>query len=125
MHERSLVKGLIEQVLEEGRTRGLGRIHEIQLQIGEFSGVEPRLVEIAFAEMATEYWDSEIRLIVDVVPLAAVCRTCRADFPVQGFRFLCPVCGCGDVDVTSGEEMRLSSVRAEKQRSVQCEEVKV
>lgn len=115
MHERSLVKAIIEQVLEEGRLRGLGRIHEIQLQIGEFSGVEPMLVESAFAEMASEYWDTEVRLMVEVVPLTATCQTCGEVFHVEGFRFVCPRCGGGDVQVTAGEEMRLASVRAERQ----------
>ena len=122
MHERSLVKTLIEQVREEGRARGLGRIHEIQLQIGEFSGVEPTLVESAFNEMSPEYWETEVRLIVEVIPLTAACRTCRASFPVEGFRFVCPQCGGGDVHVTAGEELRLASVRAERQTV--CEGVK-
>ncbi len=115
MHERSLVKTLIEQVLEEKRVRELGRIHEIQLQIGEFSGVEPRLVESAFAEMAPEVWDTEVRLTVEVIPLTATCRACGEAFHVEGFRFVCPRCGGGNVQVTAGEEMRLASVRAERQ----------
>lgn len=115
MHERSLVKGLIEQVLEEGRARGLGRIYEIYLQIGEFSGVEPMLLESAFAEMATEDWDYDVRLIIEVVPLMASCLACDDTFHVEGFRFLCPRCGGGNVQVTAGEEMRLVSVRAERQ----------
>lgn len=115
MHERSLVQALIEQVLEEGRVRSLGQIHEILLQIGEFSGVEPMLVESAFAEMASEHWDYEVRLMVEVVPLTATCRTCGEVFHIEGFRFLCPRCGGGNVQVTAGEEMRLASVRAERQ----------
>lgn len=122
MHERSLVKSLIEQVLAEGRDRGLGRIHEIQLQIGEFSGVEPSLVESAFAEMASEFWDTEVRLVIEVVPLTATCQTCGEAFHVESFRFVCPRCGGGNVQVTAGEEMRLACVRAERQAA--CEGVR-
>jgi len=50
MHERSLVRSLIEQVVEEMQSRGIERIVSVQLQIGEFSGVEPALIELAFAE---------------------------------------------------------------------------
>ena len=125
MHERSLVKGLITDVLEQARTRHLGRIHEIELQIGEFSGVEPRLVEMAFAEMALDYWETEVRLIVNVVPLMAVCQGCRGEFPVQGFHFLCPTCGSNKVDVISGEELRLVSLRAERMMNSPSDEVNV
>lgn len=121
MHERSLVKTLIEQVLDEARVRGLGRIHEVRLQIGEFSGVEPQLVESAFVEMASDVWDPAVRLTIEVVPLAARCLPCDAAFQVEGFRFVCPQCGGGDVQVTGGEEMRLASVRAERQTA--CEGV--
>lgn len=122
MHERSLVKTLIEQVLEEGRVRGLGRIHEVRLQIGEFSGVEPSLVESAFAEMASESWDTAVRLTVEVVPLTATCLTCSEAFHVESFRFVCPRCGGGNIQVTAGEELRLVSVRAERQTA--CEGVR-
>ena len=113
MHERSLVRAIIKQVIVESHARRLGRIHEIRLQIGEFSGVEPRLIESAFEEMASEFWDTEIRLTVDVVPLTANCRTCHVEFPIESFRFVCPACAGGDVKITAGEEVRIVSLTAE------------
>ena len=113
MHERSLVKGMIEQVLEEGRIRGLGQIHEIRIEIGEFSGVEPLLLKSAFDEMAVEYWPTPVQLRIDVIPLTANCQTCHENFRVTDFRFVCPKCGGGDVAITAGEEMRLVSLNAE------------
>ena len=113
MHERSLVKGLIEQVLEEGRNRRLGHIHEIRIAIGEFSGVEPHLVKSAFDEMSGEYWPTPVQLAIEVIPLTALCQACQLSFCVTDFRFVCPKCGGGDVTVTGGEELRLVSLRAE------------
>lgn len=114
MHERSLVNTLIEQVKEAAKVRGLGRIHEIHLQIGEFSGVEPRLFESAFEEMAPACWDTEVHLTIEVVPLTAKCTICNDVFHVEGFCFICPQCG-GKVHVIAGEEMRLVSLGAECQ----------
>ena len=115
MHERSMIKALIEQVREEARLRRLGRIHEIQLQIGEFSGVEPLLIESAFCEMSGEYWEYEVRLNVEVISLKASCRTCGECFLVQNFHFVCPGCDGKEVEVTEGEEMRLVNILAERQ----------
>ena len=123
MHERSLVKGLIDQVLEEARVRGLGRLHNIRLQIGEFAGVEPRLVESAFEELAPSFWDHHVQLVLESVQLTAMCRNCQSDFQVEGFRFLCPLCGSGNVEVTAGEEMRLVSVSAERPAYENSDEV--
>ena len=121
MHERSLVKTLIDQVREEARVRNMGRIHEIQLQIGEFSGVEPLLMESAFCEMSAEYWEYEVRLIVEVISLKASCRTCGECFSIENFHFFCPTCDGKDVEVTAGEEMRLVNILAERQST--CEGV--
>ena len=115
MHERSLVRSLIEQVVGEMQSRGIERIVSVQLQIGEFSGVEPALVELAFAEEAARTWDSAVRLNLEVVPLSATCRVCGAAFRVEQFRFVCPDCGAGSVEVTAGEEMRLVSLSAARQ----------
>ncbi len=113
MHERSLVKGLIEQVLEEGRNRRLGQLHEIRIEIGEFSGVEPLLVKSAFDEMAVEYWPTRVELKIEVIPLSAICQACQSSFRVTDFRFICPKCGGGEVKITAGEELKLVNLRAE------------
>jgi hydrogenase nickel incorporation protein HypA/HybF len=113
MHERSLVKGLIEQVVVEGGNRHLGQIHEILIEIGEFSGVEPVLVKSAFDEMAGEYWPTPVELLIEVIPLSAICQPCQSSFRVTDFRFVCPKCGGGEVKITAGEELRLVSLRAE------------
>jgi hydrogenase nickel incorporation protein HypA/HybF len=119
MHERSLVKALIEQIIEEAARRKLGRLHEVRLQLGEFSGVEPALVESAFAEMAVDVWGHAVRLVVEVVPLTARCPACALPFHVNAFRFICPRCGGGDEQITAGEELQLVSLRAERRAA--CE----
>lgn len=114
MHERSLVKSLIEQVCDEVRLRKLGRIHAVRLELGEFSGVEPKLVELAFAELAGACWDFPVRLDVTVVPLLARCADCGTSFRVESFRFVCPVCGKTRVDIVDGDQVRLVSLDAER-----------
>ena len=119
MHERSIVKLIIDQVQEEIANRSLGRLLEIQLEIGEFSGVEPRLVESAFAEMASEVWEDSVQLAVRVTPLVAVCQACDCEFRIQNFRFECPECAAKDVRVVSGEEIRIVELRAERRPNVE------
>lgn len=110
MHERSLVRQLIEQVEEELRNRHLGGLTAVHLDVGEFSGVEPSLIELAFQDMAVGQWPNEVRLIMNVIPLAARCRQCGEDFRVERFRFVCPHCEHAAVDVIAGEDMQLVSL---------------
>lgn len=113
MHERSLVTTIIEQVCEELHIRNLGRVVEVHLEIGEFSGVDSTLVELAFAEMAFEHWGYDVRLQITNIPLMAECRVCQKDFSVQRFEFLCPLCHGGDVQLKQGDEIRINELLTE------------
>lgn len=113
VHERSLAIALIRQIDEELRLRGLYRLAEVRLAIGEFAGLEQRLFELAFEELALEHWGVAPRLHCEIIPLTACCRSCTKEFVVARFRFECPACGSRQVDVTAGEELQFVSLRAE------------
>lgn len=114
MHERAIVKSLLDLVNKEVNSRQLMNVRDIQVEIGEFSGVEPALVAIAFDEMAAECWPNRVNLQIRVAPLLAFCQECVRDFPVEQFQFVCPICGARDVRVTSGEEIRVMNIIAER-----------
>lgn len=113
MHERSLVESLIRQIDEEVQRRGLGRLHGVHLEIGEFAGVESVLFESAFAELAADHWPGAVELTCRSISLTARCRRCLAEFVVERFRFVCPHCQGRELDVIAGEELKLVSLRAE------------
>jgi hydrogenase nickel incorporation protein HypA/HybF len=112
MHERSLVRALLEQVREEAQRRGLGNVQGVCVDIGEFAGVEVSLVRLAFEELASEVLGSGATLELRTTPLRAKCRLCAAEFSVRRFCFLCPHCG-SDSDLVAGDEVRLVSMIAE------------
>lgn len=112
MHERSLVMRLIEQVDDELASRSLVNLIEVHVAIGEFAGVEPILLSSAFKELATQHWGRDVCLSLDVVPLTALCERCGSVFRVERFRFACPDCQSGLIQVIHGEEFRLVSLTA-------------
>jgi hydrogenase nickel incorporation protein HypA/HybF len=113
VHERSLAIALIRQIDEELCRHRLNGLVEVRLAIGEFAGVEPRLLVSAFEELAAGHWKQAPRLCCDIVPLTACCRACSKEFVVRQFRFECPDCGLRQVDVTAGEELQLISLKVE------------
>lgn len=110
MHEFSLIRALLQQV------SGLLAAHEgdavetVHLEIGPLSGVERALLELAFAQLVDDSPCRGATLRISEVPLTARCRTCGREFRVERFCFACPDCGDGDVQVTSGEAVRLLDV---------------
>jgi hydrogenase nickel incorporation protein HypA/HybF len=118
MHERSLALRLIEQVDDELAARSLVNLNGVRISIGEFAGIEPALLVSAFEELSVQHWDREVPLTLDVVPLTASCNCCGTTFRVERFKFVCPDCHSGLVQVIHGEEIRLISLSALRRPTV-------
>lgn len=113
MHERTLAGQLIDQIQRACRERRLERPVAARVILGEFSGVEPQLLEIAFSELVHERGLGPLNLVLEVVPLAARCTACDHEFAVSRFRFVCPCCGGSDVQIIRGEDLCLASLTIE------------
>jgi hydrogenase nickel incorporation protein HypA/HybF len=81
--------------------------------VGEFSGVDADLLQLAFEELAVETHARGAVLSVCRVPLQAQCGRCAAIFDVAGFRFVCPKCHSMEVTVVRGDELLLDSITLE------------
>lgn len=110
MHEYSLARALLRQVEEVVRREGAAAATSVAVTIGEFSGVEPDLLQMAFADVAGQSLLVTGELLIEKVALEARCESCSHEFAVERFRFVCPQCESGSVKVLRGEEMMLERV---------------
>ncbi len=83
MHERTIVRDLLDQTLRFASTRSARSVRVVKLTVGEFAGVEPELIRLAFEELAPSILHPHVRLDVLVAPLEAECRSCRNQFRVE------------------------------------------
>ncbi|MEQ8789620.1 MAG: hydrogenase maturation nickel metallochaperone HypA [Pirellulaceae bacterium] len=114
MHEASLVKSLLRQLDQLAHAHGARRICEVNVTVGEFSGVEPDLLLAAFERETEETWLRGVRLSLKRVALEARCERCRRAFMVERFDFRCPTCrDAGATKVIRGEELMLESFTVE------------
>ena len=110
MHERSLAQALIRQVDRIVAENGGGRAAEVRVQVGPLSGVEPLLLQTAFEHCARETSAESASLLIDEVPLTAVCDACDRTFEIADYRFRCRHCAAESVRVTQGDGLLLVSV---------------
>lgn len=110
MHERSLIRALLRQVETIAADRRPCRVRTIRLRVGEFSGVEPALLQSAFEQLAEQSSLRDAQLAVVVAPLMARCRRCGQIRPVRDYCFRCENCGGDELVATSGEELLLESI---------------
>jgi hydrogenase nickel incorporation protein HypA/HybF len=114
MHERSLVRSLLRQVQALAAEHPADRVDAIRVRIGEFSGVEPELLESAYEEMAAPTSLCGAELVVQCVPLEVTCDQCGKSFAVEDYRFQCPDCGSLRLTICGGEELLLESISMEE-----------
>lgn len=113
MHEYSLARALLRQVEEIVRREGAAVASCVSVTIGEFSGVDPELLQMAFEDVAQQSLVVNAELLIEKVALEARCENCSNEFAVERFRFVCPKCENGSVKVIRGEEMMLERVTLE------------
>jgi hydrogenase nickel incorporation protein HypA/HybF len=113
MHERSLVQSLLRQVNDLAREQGAVRVAAIRLSVGEFAGVEPELVRLAYDDMVGDTPLCGAELVMDRVALEARCEACGQEFVVEAFRFECPGCHSVNTTVVRGEGLILESITME------------
>ena len=110
MHEYSLARVLLHQVEQIVRREGATRVLSVRVTMGEFSGVDADLLQLAFEQVAGQSSYASAELLIEKVALEARCEDCLNEFVVERFRFVCPKCASGRARVIRGEEMMLERV---------------
>lgn len=109
MHEATLVAGLMRILETQARQHGVEHIGRVTLRIGKLRAVEPQQLRLCFEMFAEETVADGAELVVISVPVRARCRGCRHEFTVAHYRFDCPRCNGGDVEVIGGQELYIES----------------
>lgn len=115
MHERSLVRALLRQVQAVAAENPASRVVSIRVRIGEFSGVEADLLASAYDDLVADLPLRGAALIMERVPLEAICEQCGSQFRIERFRFQCDKCGSLKLSLRGGEELLLESVTFEEE----------
>lgn len=110
MHEASIVRALLDQVLALASAREAVAIESVHVRVGEFAGVEPALLASAWSVAVLATRAEGAWLAVETTPLTARCLDCGERFAPVSFRFVCPRCGRGRVKVDQGDEFILEAV---------------
>ncbi|MFI6697665.1 hydrogenase maturation nickel metallochaperone HypA [Streptomyces sp. NPDC050509] len=107
MHELSITQSVVDAVCE----RAAGRpVRTVRLRVGALTAVVPDAMRFCF-DLTTAGTVAEGALLeIDQPPGTAHCRACEQDFTLTDLVLLCP-CGSADVNITSGRELQIVSMR--------------
>ncbi|HEX8964479.1 MAG TPA: hydrogenase maturation nickel metallochaperone HypA [Rhodocyclaceae bacterium] len=116
MHETAIVTGLMRILEEKAAAHGVERILRVTLKVGRLRAVEPAQLVACFEMFAEGTVADGAELAIVEVPVRARCKACGTEFEVPRFRFECPGCAGGDVDVIAGQELYIESFDAGARR---------
>ncbi len=112
MHETAIVTGLMRILEQKADANGVERILRVTVKVGRLRAVEPRQLQACFEMFAEGTVADGAELAIEEVPVRARCKGCGTEFEVPRFRFECPGCGGGEVDVIAGQELYVESFEA-------------
>ena len=113
MHELSLAKGMVDQVLLAAASENASRVARIEVVIGPYSGVERDAFEFAFPFAAEGTILQTAELILKESPATVTCHTCRMQTHPDIMNLACVHCGSTEIEITAGREFRIQSIEME------------
>jgi hydrogenase nickel incorporation protein HypA/HybF len=91
MHEYALVQSLVERVETEAAKRGAIAVHRLTVRIGELSGVDPELLQVAYDTFRAGTICAKATLTLERVAATWSCPRCGVRIPA-GAALRCAGC---------------------------------
>ncbi|WML91562.1 hydrogenase maturation nickel metallochaperone HypA [Thiothrix lacustris] len=113
MHEMSLCEGVLQILESEAKRQHFTKVKTVWLEIGTMSGVDIEAMRFCFDVIVRHSLADGARLEIIEVPAQAWCLDCAQTVTVQQRYDACPQCGSYQLQVTSGEEMRIKELEVE------------
>ncbi len=110
MHEYSIVQALLEQCEYYAKENKAKHISKVVVKIGEMSGVEPELLEVAFETFKENSICAGAEFVMNMQKVKVRCHECIAENEILERSYCCMNCGSNNVEVIDGEDMYLMSL---------------
>ena len=113
MHEFTIIMNLLNIVEENAAILNATIVHEIEMDIGELSGVDYEALEFAMEHTQKSKLLEHATLLINKIPAKARCKTCNHEFDISDFYTACPKCNSYDHDIFKGKELRVKAIKVD------------
>jgi hydrogenase nickel incorporation protein HypA/HybF len=111
MHELTIAQSIIEIAEQYSAESGIESIEEIDIEIGELSGVVKEALEFALETSVKGTVLEMAKYNFINIHGKAVCNDCNKNFEMHSLLDLCPVCGGINRKITDGKQLRIKSLK--------------
>ena len=113
MHELSITQSILSIALEKANAAEAKRISQINLVIGELSGIVDDCVEFYFELLSKDTIAAQASLSFHHPPTRLRCRNCATVFSPNNLDWACPGCHAQTVEIVSGRECYIESIEVD------------
>lgn len=113
MHEMALCEGILQILEENAESQGFKKIKIVWLEIGAFAGIELDAMRFNFDVVTKGTLAEHAQLEIIEIPAEAWCMQCSKTVQIKQRFDACPVCGRYQLQVTGGEQMKITQLEVE------------
>ncbi len=113
MHELSIAANIVEIAEEYAQKNNASVINEIEIDVGELSGVVIEALEFAMDSIIKNTILENSKILINHITGLAKCLECRHEFPVSSLYENCPHCNEFNLEIIKGDELRVKSLIVE------------
>jgi len=115
MHEMGIAMQVVEIAAASIPEHLKGsRVQGVYLKIGKLSSVVPDSLRFCFDIVSKDSAIAGAALYIEEIPVTARCKSCGNNWTIDGPAFSCPRCTSGTIELTSGQELDISSIEIEE-----------
>ncbi len=116
MHETSMAMGFLTSLVETVKKENAKEVKRVRVKIGKLSGIVVDSFEFAFDTLKEEFPETRnAKLEIEEIPLIYRCKDCGHEFEADSLVYFpeCPKCGSVNLEIASGEELKVVDVELE------------
>jgi hydrogenase nickel incorporation protein HypA/HybF len=113
MHELSLAINIVEIVEEHAKAENARWVKEVELDVGELSGVVLEALEFALDSAIKRTLLEDAQITINKISGMAKCSECALEFETDDYYSTCPRCSSFNTEIIKGKEFKVKSITVE------------
>jgi hydrogenase nickel incorporation protein HypA/HybF len=113
MHELSITINVLNIVEEYAKKLNAKIVHEIEMDIGELSGVDDDALQFAMQCTVKSELLESAELVINKISAKAQCEKCNHEFNISDFYAFCPICNSFEKKIFQGKELKVKSIKVD------------
>ena len=113
MHELSLIRSVLNLILERSGPDHFERVNLVRLGVGELANAEVEALVFCFGVAKRGSLAHDAALVIKNIPGKAWCQTCQSNVHIAVRSDACPSCGGWGLSVTDGDQVTVIEIEVE------------